>query len=264
MTSTGIDLKKIAEKITDFIRINVEKANAKGVVLGLSGGIDSGVTAVLSSQALGKENVLGLLLPEKGITREDDVEDALLIVKKLGIEHEIVEISGIINGFASVIPNYDGNARVCNGNLKARTRMCILYYYANLLNRLVIGTCNRTEILLGYGTKYGDAGVDILPLGELYKTQVRELATYLKVPEQIIHKAPSAGLWVGQTDEEDFGISYELIDAILKKRIDEGKRYVDIRKELGISSDAIERIIQRVEENKHKRETAPTPKIWVD
>ena len=132
--------------------------------------------------------------------------------------------------------------------------MCILYYYANLLNRLVIGTCNRTEILLGYGTKYGDAGVDILPLGDLYKTQVKELGVYLKVPEQIIQKTPSAGLWIGQTDEEDFGISYELVDAILKKRIDEGKKYVDVKKELGISSDAIEGIIQRIEENKHKRE----------
>ncbi len=264
MKSTDMDLKKIVEKIIDFIRTHVQKANAKGAILGLSGGIDSSVTAFLSAQALGNENVLGLLLPEKGITKEDDVEDALLIAKKLGMEHEIVEISGIIDCFSSVIPNYDHNARVCNGNLKARTRMCILYYYANLLNRLVIGTSNRTEILLGYGTKYGDAGVDILPLGELYKTQVRELATYLKVPEQIIQKTPSAGLWKGQTDEEEFGISYELVDDILTKRIDEGKRYVDIRKELGISSEAIESVIQRIEENKHKRETAPTPKIWID
>lgn len=264
MKSTDMDLKNIVEKITEFIRANVEKANTRGAVLGLSGGVDSSVTAFLSVQALGNENVLGILLPEKGITREDDVGDALLIVKKLCIDHRIVEISGIVDVFASVIPNYNHNARVCNGNLKARTRMCILYYYANLLNRLVIGTCNRTEILLGYGTKYGDAGVDMLPLGDLYKTQVKELATYLKVPEQIIHKAPSAGLWIGQTDEEDFGISYELIDAILTKRIDEDKGYVDIRKDLAISSESIEGIIQRIEENKHKRETAPTPKIWIN
>ncbi len=264
MKSRDMDLKNIVEKITEFIRTSVEKANDRGAVLGLSGGVDSSLTAFLSVQALGNENVLGILLPEKGITREDDVEDALRIVKMLDIEHKIVEISGIIDVFASNMPNYDHNARVCNGNLKARTRMCILYYYANLLNHLVIGTCNRTEILLGYGTKYGDAGVDILPLGDLYKTQVKELATYLKVPDQIIHKAPSAGLWVGQTDEEDFGISYELVDAILKKRIDEGKRYVDIKKELDISSEAIKRILQRIEENKHKRETAPTPKIWIN
>ncbi|NYT00106.1 MAG: NAD+ synthase [Methanocellales archaeon] len=257
-----MDLKKIVKKITDFIRTNVEKANATGAVLGLSGGVDSSLTAFLSVQALGSENVLGILLPENSITMEDDVEDALRIVKKLGIDHKIVEISGIIDVFAYNIPNYNHNARVCNGNLKARTRMCILYYYANLLNRLVIGTCNRTEILLGYGTKYGDAGADMLPLGDLYKTQVKELAAYIEVPEQIIQKTPSAGLWVGQTDEKDFGISYELVDAILKKRIDEGKRYIEIKKELGLSSETIKRILKRIEENKHKREAAPIPKVW--
>ncbi|MDD2666174.1 MAG: NAD+ synthase [Methanocellales archaeon] len=264
MTTMGIDLKEIVEKITEFIRTSVENANAKGAILGLSGGIDSSVTAFLSAQALGNENVLGILLPEKGITREEDVEDALRIAKKLGIEHKVIEISEIMDILESALPNYDPNERVCHGNLKARIRMCILYYYANLLNRLVIGTGNRTEILLGYTTKYGDAGVDILPLGELYKMQVRALAMYLGVPEQIIRKAPSAGLWVGQTDEEEFGCSYELVDAILKKWIDEGKSYVEIEEELNISREAIEKFIQRVEENKHKRETAPTTKIWVD
>ncbi len=264
MTSTVTDLREIVDQIIEFIRTSVENANAKGAVIGLSGGIDSSVTAFLSAQALGNENVLGILLPEKGITREDDVEDALRIVKKLGIEHKVIEISEILGILESAIPNYDPDKRVCNGNLKARVRMCILYYYANLLNRLVIGSGNRTEILLGYTTKYGDAGVDILPLGELYKTQVRALAMYLRVPDQIIRKVPSAGLWIGQTDEEDFGSSYESVDAILTKWIDEGKGYVDIKKELNISGEAIEKIIQRVEENKHKRETAPMPKIWID
>ncbi|MDD3421288.1 MAG: NAD+ synthase [Methanocellales archaeon] len=264
MTSTVTDLRELVEKITKFIRTSVENANAEGAILGLSGGIDSSVTAFLSAQALGNENVLGILLPEKGITKEDDIYDALGIIKKLGIEHKVIEISGILDILESAIPNYDPNERVCNGNLKARIRMCILYYYANLLNRLVIGSGNRTEILLGYTTKYGDAGVDILPLGELYKTQVRALAMYLRVPDQIIQKTPSAGLWIGQTDEEELGSSYESVDAILTKRIDEGKGYAAIEKELNISRETMERILQRVEENKHKRETAPTPKIWID
>ncbi|MDI6902760.1 MAG: NAD+ synthase [Methanocellales archaeon] len=261
MMSTDIDLEKMVEKITKFIRTNVENANAKGAVVGLSGGIDSSVTAFLSVRAVGKENVLGILLPERDVTKADDICDALRIASLLGIEHKIIEISGILDAFASIIPNYDPNARVCNGNLKARTRMCILYYHANLLNRLVIGSGNRTEILLGYATKYGDAGVDILPLGALYKTQVQALAKHLKIPEQIIQKAPSAGLWRGQTDEEELGISYELVDAILTKLIDEKKRPIDTKKELDISEDVIERVIKRVEENKHKREMPPIPDI---
>jgi len=177
----------------------------------------------------------------------------------LGIKHKTIEISGILGTFASALPNYDPNARICNGNLKARIRMCVLYYYANLLNLLVIGTGNKTEILLGYTTKYGDAAADILPLGALYKTQVLELAKHLGIPEHIIKKPPSAGLWKGQTDEEELGISYELADSILTKLIDERKAPVDIKKELDISEDVIEHVIRRVEENKHKREMAPVP-----
>ncbi|MHC1623040.1 MAG: NAD+ synthase [Candidatus Methanospirareceae archaeon] len=253
------DHENVVERITAFIEINVERAGREGAVIGLSGGVDSALAAALAARALDKEHVVGILLPEKGVTRAEDIKDGAQVSKMLGIKHKTIEISGILGTFASALPDYDPNARICNGNLKARIRMCVLYYYANLLNLLVIGTGNKTEILLGYTTKYGDAAADILPLGALYKTQVLELAKHLGIPEHIIKKPPSAGLWKGQTDEEELGISYELADSILTKLIDERKAPVDIKKELDISEDVIEHVIRRVEENKHKREMAPVP-----
>ncbi|MHC1623759.1 MAG: NAD+ synthase [Candidatus Methanospirareceae archaeon] len=255
------DHENVVERITAFIKINVERAGREGAVIGLSGGVDSALAATLAARALGKEHVVGILLPEKGVTRAEDIKDGAQVAKMLGIKHKTIEISGILGTFASTLPDYDPNARICNGNLKARIRMCVLYYYANLLNLLVIGTGNKTEILLGYTTKYGDAAADILPLGGLYKTQVLELAKHLGIPEHIIKKPPSAGLWKGQTDEEELGISYELADSILTKLIDERKASADIKKELDVSEDVIERVVERVEENKHKREMAPIPEI---
>ncbi|MDI6889279.1 MAG: NAD+ synthase [Methanocellales archaeon] len=255
------DLEKVVERITAFIKTNIKKAGREGAVIGLSGGVDSTLVAALAVRALGKGRVLGLLLPEKDVTRAEDVQDAMQMVKMLDIKHKTIEISEILDAFASMLPNYDPRAKVCSGNLKARIRMCALYYYANLLNLLVIGTSNKTEILLGYTTKYGDAAADILPLGTLYKTQVLELAKYLGIPEHIIKKPPSAGLWKGQSDEKELGISYELADSILMKLIDERRAPSDIKKELSIPEDVIERIVRRVEENKHKREMAPIPEI---
>lgn len=255
------DHENVVERITAFIEINVERAGREGAVIGLSGGVDSALAAILATRALGKEHVVGLLLPEKGVTRAEDIQDGVQVVKMLGIKHKTIEISEILDSFASMLPDYDPSAKICSGNLKARIRMCALYYYANLLNLLVIGTGNKTEILLGYTTKYGDAAADILPLGALYKTQVLELAKHLGIPEHIIKKPPSAGLWKGQTDEEELGISYELADSILMKLIDEKKAPIDIKKELGISEDVIELIVRRIEENKHKREMAPVPEM---
>lgn len=258
---TEPDLDGITKKVVEFIRHNVENAKKDGVVIGLSGGIDSTLTAFLSVKAIGTENVLGILLPESGVTNPEDICDASQVTEILGIKHKAIEISRISDAFASAIPDYDPASQICNGNLKARIRMCTLYYYANLLNRLVIGTGNKTEILLGYATKYGDAAADMLPLGALYKTQVIALAMYLKVPKQIIEKPPSAGLWMGQTDEKELGVSYEMIDSILMKLIDEQRSPADIKRELGISEDVMKRIIGRIEENKHKREMASIPEI---
>ena len=239
------------EKIMDFIRNKVQEAGLNGAVIGLSGGIDSALTAYLTVEALGADKVLGLLLPEKCITTKQDIDDAMEIVKILGIEHKIIDISGALLSFSSSIPDYDKNNLLANGNLKARTRMCILYYHANLMRRMVVGTGNKTELLLGYFTKYGDGGVDIEPIGGLYKTQVRGLSRLMGVPARIIEKTPTAGLWQGQTDEKELGVTYEVADKILAMLVDEKKDVSAVKKVF--SHDQVEKIIWRMQVNKHKQ-----------
>lgn len=252
-----ISYSTVKEKIVTFIRSSVKGSGASGAVIGLSGGIDSTLTAYLAVEALGAGNVLGLILPEKGITTKQDIEDALEVAKTLGIEHNVIEISPIIESFSSAIPVFERTAKTANGNLKARTRMCILYYHANLENRMVAGTGNKTELLLGYFTKYGDGGVDIEPIGGLYKTQVRGLARWLGVPERIIDKTPTAGLWPGQTDESELGVSYETADKILTMLVDEKKDISLIKK--SFSPDIMDKLAGRISANEHKRMPPPQP-----
>lgn len=249
----------IKKRIVAFIGSKVQESGASGAVIGLSGGIDSSLTAYLSVEALGSENVLGLLLPEKGITSEQDIADALLVAKTLGIEHKVIEISQVLRSFSSIMPDYDKNNLIANGNLKARTRMCILYYHANLMHRMVVGTGNKTELLLGYFTKYGDGGVDIEPLGGLYKTQVRGLARYMGIPATIIDKTPTAGLWKGQTDEGELGVSYETADRILTMLVDEKKDVSAVKKVF--SSDDVDRLVGLLRANEHKRMPPQAPEI---
>lgn len=241
----------IKDKIVAFISSKVEEAGAGGAVIGMSGGIDSSLTAYLAVEALGSENVLGLMLPEKGITSKQDVEDAIEISKTLGIEHKVIEIEPVLRSFSKVITGFDKTNFIASGNLKARTRMCILYYHANLLNRMVIGTGNKTELLLGYFTKYGDGGVDIEPIGGLYKTQVRGLARYLGIPAKIIEKVPTAGLWKGQTDEGELGVTYEVADKILSMLVD-GKQDVSSVKKV-FPPEHVERLVSLLRANEHKR-----------
>ncbi len=245
------DSQGIRNKIINFIRIKIGEAGSRGAVIGLSGGIDSALTARLAVEAAGPENVLGILLPEKGITTKKDIDDAMEIVRILGIDHIIIEISKVLGSFSSIIPDFDRDNILANGNLKARTRMCILYYHANLMRRMVVGTGNRTELLLGYFTKYGDGGVDIEPIGGLYKTQVRELARHMGIPEKIIEKVPTAGLWPGQTDERELGVTYEIADKILFMLVDEKKVISDVKKLF--PPDQVDRIASLLATNAHKR-----------
>jgi len=241
----------VKTKLVTFIRSKVQEASATGAVIGLSGGVDSTLTAYLAVEALGRENVLGLLLPEKNVTSKQDIDDAENIAKLLGIDHGVIEISGILQAFSKVIPDFDKNNLAANGNLKARTRMCILYYHANIMHRMVIGTGNKTELLLGYFTKYGDGGVDIEPIGALYKTHVRGLARYMEVPAQIVDKTPTAGLWPGQTDEGELGVTYDIADKILSMLVDEKKDVSDIKKIF--PPESVDRLVALVRANEHKR-----------
>ncbi len=251
-----MDFEKAKEIIVDLIRTKTQEAGVNSAVVGLSGGIDSALTAYLTVEALGHENVLGIHLPELNVTPAEDVLDATEVADRLNIEFKTIDISEILSSFMYSIPESNDATPLTNGNLKARIRMSVLYYYANLSGRMVMGTGNKTEIMLGYYTKYGDGGVDIEPIGDLYKTEVMELSRMVGVPEGIITKPPTAGLWVGQTDEEELGISYVVVDKMLEMLLD-AKDPEYIQDILGVSGEQMDSIIQRISANIHKSQVPP-------
>ncbi len=201
------------EFIVKWLKEQLIDSGTDGYVLGLSGGLDSAVCAGLISKAT--SNALGLIIPIE--SDPVDIEDARHIAGIFDLKCELIELLPVYRDFVKIMP--DGNKNV-QGNLKTRLRMIILYYYANLKNLMVCGTGNKSEILLGYFTKYGDGASDVLPLGDLYKYQVRELAREIGIPEKVIGKTPSAGLWPGQTDEGEIGFSYQDIDSTLRDMLD--------------------------------------------
>jgi NAD+ synthase len=198
-----------AARISTWLRAKVKESGAKGVVVGLSGGIDSSLVAVLARRAVG-DNLVGLIMPCHSIPT--DIEHAETLAKKFSIRTQTIDLAPVNDLMVKVLP--EGNA-MARANLRPRLRMIILYYFANSLGYLVAGTDNKTESFTGYFTKYGDGGVDILPISHLLKRQVRAMARELGVPEEIITKPPSAGLWEGQTDEGEMGITYEELDTII-------------------------------------------------
>ena len=242
-----LDYGAAIDRITGFIREKVGEAGVGGVVVGVSGGIDSATVAYLAVRALGKDKVLGLIMPyyENG-----DLEDAKLVCESLGIEYRVVSIKPIVDEFERAVGELDVKSR---GNVMARTRMVLLYAHANAMNRLVLGTSNRSEVLTGYFTKWGDGASDYAPLINLYKTEVWEIAKLLGVPERIIKKKPTAGLWEGQTDENELGISYRLLDEILWRMVDLGKEKAEIAEELKIPLERVEYVEKLVKGSEHKR-----------
>ncbi|ANF22302.1 NAD+ synthase [Thermococcus piezophilus] len=251
----SLDYDVVIERIVSFIREKVKEASATGVVIGISGGIDSATTAYLAVNALGKEKVLGLIMPyyENG-----DVEDAKLVCKNLGIEYKLINIKPIVDEFENAVSELDVKSK---GNIMARTRMILLYAHANSMNRLVLGTSNRSELLTGYFTKWGDGASDYAPLINLYKTEVWELAKRLGVPEKIIQKKPTAGLWEGQTDEDELGISYKLLDEILWRLVDLKMPKEDTAGELGIPLEKVEYVESLVKRSEHKRRLSLGPEF---
>lgn len=226
-------------KIVKWINQQVRKSNAKGVVFGLSGGIDSAVVGVLCKIAY-PEDTLALILPCYSL--KQDIEDAKYIAEKFKIRYEIINLEKPYDTLVKILP--EGN-KLSYANLKPRLRMLTLYYFANCYNYLVVGTGNKSEISMGYFTKYGDGGVDILPLGNLLKTEVKVLAKQLKIPMRIINKTPSAGLWKGQTDEDEMGITYNELDKILSGM---EKRNLD-----GLNENKIYKVKMQILKTKHKR-----------
>ena len=256
-----MDFEIVQDKIIDFIWNETHKAGVSGAVIGLSGGIDSALTAALAVKALGRDKVLGVHMPESGLTTAVDTEDAIAVADWLGIDLRIIDISGIFSTFMDAVPDSESTELLCRGNLKARIRMSLLYFHANQMNRMVIGTGNKTEIMLGYYTKYGDGGVDLEPIGVLYKTEVWELSRMLGVPEPVIIKKPSAGLWKGQTDEAELGISYVKVDNVLRL-LELNEAPETIISTLGVSSEQLDSVMKRIERNEHKRKAPPVPNIY--
>ena len=199
------------KKISRFLNKEARSRNANCVVIGISGGIDSTVTTYLSAQVLGSDKVLGLLLPDYSVTPKVDVKHGLEISKRLNIQYELIDIG---KGKNHIIKNFPQN-KPAKANFLVRLRMAILYYYAAVKGGIVVGTADKSELQLGYFTKYGDGGADIFPIADMYKTEVRKIAKYIEVPQHIIEKQSSARLWRGQTAEGEIGVSYETIDKIL-------------------------------------------------
>jgi len=256
----GIDPKVVKKELTSFISNKVKEAGAKGVVVGLSGGLDSSTVAFLCVKAIGARRVIGLIMPEENLTNPEDVEDALSLAKKLDIEYRIINIKPIFESLRASIKDFKDEAVLPAANLRPRIRMTILYYYANLLNYLVVGSGNRSEIRAGYFTKHGDGGADLFPIGCLYKTQVKRLAEHLGVPKKIIEKTPSAGLWAGQTDEAELGISYEKLDRIYAG-LDLNLSMKDIAKAVGVKESEVKRFIERENRTAHKLKIGEIPRV---
>ena len=211
-----IDAPTVDKILSRFLYQEVVKTGFERVVLGLSGGIDSGVVAYLCARTFSPEQVTALIMPYH-TSNPENMKDAELIVSETGINHLKCDISPMIDAFFADDPEADTIRR---GNRMARERMCFLYDYSSREQALVVGTSNKTELLLGYGTIFGDLASALNPIGDLYKTQIRQLAEYYKIPEHIIKKPPSADLWSGQTDEEEIGYTYNEIDLLLHYLID--------------------------------------------
>jgi NAD+ synthase len=240
---------ELVEKLlVDFLKDESHKAGFTRGVLGLSGGVDSAVCAALAAKALGPENVLGVMMPYRTSNSQSRV-DAELVAQSIGIRTELVEITPMVDPYLQLIKTED---KVRAGNVMARERMIILYDLSQREKALVLGTSNKTELLLGYGTLHGDMASAINPLGDLYKSQIWQLARSLRLPEQVVAKKPSADLWDGQTDEGEFGFSYADVDRLLYLMIDE-RRTDDELVKAGFSSEFIHRIRGMVSRSQFKR-----------
>lgn len=231
-----------ARQIALWMKEQSDLAGAKGGVFGVSGGVDSALLVPLAQTAWA-ENCLGLVLPCHSM--KEDVDDAVDVLEHFGCKYQILDLTPIYETFKRVLPHNTNGGLLSDANLKPRIRMTVLYYYASLMKYVVVGTTNKAERYVGYFTKHGDGGVDLQPLGDLTKEEVKALSRYFGVPERIIEKAPSGGLWEGQTDEEEMGVTYQELDGHLN-----GKE---------VPEEALEMILRMHRQSEHKRQLPPIP-----
>lgn len=246
-----------AEGLIGFIKSTVESAGCKGVVVGLSGGVDSATVTKLCADAIGAENVLNVFMPSR-VTPVEDYKTTSELSTLWGTEYKVVDVQPAVDALAAVLLS-GRETPLERGNISARCRMIVLYNLAKKRNYLVVGTSNQSELMMGYFTKFGDGACDMTPMANLYKTEVRQLARIIGVPEPIIAKPPSAGLWEGQTDESEMGIRYEDLDGILYD-LEQDRSDSQIAIDTGLPIEEIDRIRRQVKSMEHKRLPAIRPR----
>jgi NAD+ synthase len=253
-----LNFEEATDEIVEFIRKTVKKAHAKGVVVGLSGGVDSSLVAALCVRALGKEKVLGVIMPT-AFTPPQDVEDAKQLAEWLGIRTKLVGIQEISDAYFKELEcgQMDQGQKIPMANIRARIRMVILYYYANLYNYLVAGCGDRSEALIGYFTKYGDGAADFMPIRHLYKTQVRELSRHLGIPEKIAYKPSSPQLYPGHRATDEIPLDYEKLDLVLVGLFDRKLSPKEVSQLTGVPIKTIKEVLRRFNSSEHKRTYPP-------
>lgn len=256
MKPLAIDLEKVSGKLENFVRQEFSKAGFKNAVLGLSGGIDSSTIAYLAQRALGAQNVWAISMPYSTSSPES-ASDAKLVADELGINYMTIPVTDMVDAYFSQFPDA---SRLRRGNRMARERMAILYDQSAALKALVFGSGNKTERLLGYSTLHGDSACALAPLGDLYKTQVWELARFLGVPEHIVEKTPTADLWPGQSDETELGFTYKEVDKLFYYMIEKRCTAEELR-QLGFADEFVNSVTEMVSKSSHKRCLPPIPKI---
>jgi len=254
-----VDASQAIEVITAFIRSQLAQTGFERLVVGLSGGVDSATTAFLAARAIPAQDLLAVRMPYR-TSAPDSEDDALRVVEALGCRTERVDITAMADPMLAQIFGPEAETRVRRGNVMARMRMIVLYDRSAAFDALVIGTSNKTEALLGYGTLYGDMAAALQPIGDLYKSQLREVAEALGVPQEIVDKPPSADLWPGQTDEGELGASYEDLDRILYALVD--RRWtLDRCVRAGLPESLVQRVASTVARTEYKRQLPPVAKV---